>query len=175
MLPAASKLHSHSIHILILKQSPKWVLWWKNIHGDFSWIKENEGERSTRPRGQVRRAKSVSGMPRIGCVTLHDNVEHLRTFVSSSIQRSDATCFRGCWDHMNGIIYRNWSKAIMGDKFLWPISTTINVNCLPLFRFSPPHSAPDPAQLSWQQAASGSCKYECRAENTRADWRERRC
>lgn len=135
MHPAASKLHSHSIQILILKQSPKWVLWWKNILGD------SAGWKRMRVRGapglEVKRAKSVSGMPHIGYVTLHDNVEHLRTFVSSSIQWGDATYFRGGWDHMNDIIYRKWSKAIMWDKFLWPISTTVNVNCLPLFRFSP--------------------------------------
>lgn len=155
--PAASKLHSHSIQILIIKQRPKWVLWWKNILGDFSWMKRNENERSTRPWGHKSQSVTLAVWP---CM----NGEYLRTSISSSIQWDDATYFRGFLVRMNDIIHRKWSRAIMWSTFLWPVSTTINVNFLPLFRFSPSLPAPAPIQPFLQQEGSGSYKYECRAE-----------
>lgn len=48
------------------------------------------------------------------CVTLRDNVEHLKTFVSASVQWDDAPCFRG---HMESEIKYNVRQISVSHQY----------------------------------------------------------
>lgn len=138
MQPAASRWHSNSIQIVIIKHHAKWVLWWKNILGDFSGMKEKSGLWRQMNGSQSRGRCTLA-------VWLCLKVERLRTCffidkIKINLLHRALSSYK--WD---STVHGKCSSAIMQDKFLWLARNTINANFLPLFRFFLSPSPPPPS------------------------------